>query len=128
MFTVFRKSSNGNPPGRLPPSGSFRSAFVSRFKFGASRVNCSVQRAHHAWGTLVRWLRAFFRLHWKGALVVRDKLRLNEEALHLLLAGVVGLIGGAVTLAYHAANQFIKWLAFGSRGDFLEIAGQLAAQ
>ena len=128
MFTVFHKSSNGNPPGRLPPPGSFRSAFVSRFKFGASRVNCSVQRAHHAWGTLVRWLRAFFRLHWKGALVVRDKLRLNEEALHLLLAGVVGLIGGAVTLAYHAANQFIKWLAFGSRGDFLEIAGQLAAQ
>ena len=81
-----------------------------------------MQRARQAWGQIIHWTRAFFRLHWKGALRVRDKLRLNEEALHLVLAGLVGVIGGAATLAYHGANQFIKWLAFGSTGDFLEIA------
>jgi CIC family chloride channel protein len=81
-----------------------------------------VQRARHAWGTIVRWTRAFFRLHWKGALLIRDKLRLNEEALHLVLAGLVGVIGGATNLAYHGCNQFIKWLAFGNFGNFLEIA------
>ena len=81
-----------------------------------------MQRARQAWGNIVRWTRAFFRLHWKGALLIRDKLRINEEAQNLLLAGVVGVIGGATNLAYHASNQFIKWISFGSAGDFLEIA------
>lgn len=84
-----------------------------------------MQRAHHAGGKAIRSVRAYFRLHWKGALLLRDRLRLNEDALHLLLAGLVGLIGGATNLAYHACNQFIKWIAFGSTGDFLEIAQQL---
>ena len=62
-------------------------------------------------------------------MLLRDKLRVNEDALHLLLAGVVGIIGGATNLAYHACNQFIKWIAFGSKdGDFLQIAQQLAAE
>jgi chloride channel protein, CIC family len=87
-----------------------------------------VHRAHHAWGKVVYWIRAFFRLHWKAALLLRDKLRVNEDALHLVMAGLVGLIGGAINLAYHASNQFIKWIAFGSGGDFLEIANQLGTQ
>ncbi len=70
----------------------------------------------------MEWIRAFFRLHWKGALLLRDKLRLNEEALHLVLAGLIGVVGGAVNLIYHACNQFIKWIAFNHGGDFLEIA------
>ena len=81
-----------------------------------------MQRAREAWGKIVREVRAFFRLHWQGALLIREKLRLNEEALHLLLAGLVGVIGGATSLAYHAGSQFIKWLAFGQTGNFLEIA------
>lgn len=81
-----------------------------------------MQRARQAWGKIIHRTRAFFRLHWKGALLIRDKLRLNEEALHLVMAGLVGVIGGAATLAYHGASQFIKWIAFGSTGDFLQIA------
>ena len=53
------------------------------------------------------WVRAFFRLHWKALLLLRDRLRINEEALHLVLAGVIGVIGGAVNLVYHACNEFI---------------------
>ena len=71
---------------------------------------------------------AFFRRHWKRALLLRDKLRLNEDALHLVMAGIVGVIGGATNLVYHACNQVIKWLAFGSTGDFLEVADHLATQ
>jgi CIC family chloride channel protein len=84
-----------------------------------------VQRVRQAGEKLVRRVRAFFRLHWQGALIVREKLRLNEEALHLLLAGLVGVIGGATNLAYHACNQFIKWIAYHETGDFLEIAARV---
>jgi chloride channel protein, CIC family len=89
---------------------------------GKLPLHCGVDTAHNVWGKLVQWARAFFRLHWKAALLIRDRLRLNEEALHLILAGCVGVIGGGVNMAYHACNQFIKWLAFGTTGDFLEIA------
>ena len=74
----------------------------------------------------MRRVRAFFRRHWQGALLIREKLRLNEDALHLLLAGLVGVIGGATNLAYHACNQFIKWIAYQETGDFLQIAKHVA--
>lgn len=80
-----------------------------------------MERAN-AWERLLRWVRAFIRLHWQAALLLRDKLRLNEEAWHLVLAGVVGVIGGLTNLAYNACNRFIKLVAFGESGDFLEIA------
>jgi CIC family chloride channel protein len=81
-----------------------------------------VDRASKAWRGFIIRLRAFFRLHWKAALLLRDRLRINEEALHLLLAGVVGVIGGAVKLAYYACNEFIQWIAFGAGGGFLDIS------
>ncbi|HTD68297.1 MAG TPA: chloride channel protein [Candidatus Limnocylindria bacterium] len=86
-----------------------------------------MQRAREAWGDFERWLRAFFRLHWKGALLLRDKLRLNEDAFHLILAGAVGVIGGATSLVYHACGQTIKWIAFGQTGGFLDIARTVPA-
>ncbi len=85
-----------------------------------------MQRVRQAGEKLVRRVRAFFRLHWQGALIIREKLRLNEDALHLLLAGLVGVIGGATNLAYHAANQFIKLIAYQETGDFLQIAKHVA--
>lgn len=81
-----------------------------------------MQRAHEVWGSFIGKVRAFFRRHWQGALLIRERLRLNEDALHLILAGIVGVIGGATSLVYHALNQSIKWVAFGQPGDFLEIA------
>ncbi|HWN96499.1 MAG TPA: chloride channel protein [Methylomirabilota bacterium] len=80
-----------------------------------------MQRVDSAWEKTVRRLRAFFRLHWKGALLIRDKLRLNEDAFHLLLAGMVGVIGGGAQAAFHAANRLIKLLVFGESGDFATI-------
>ncbi len=83
-----------------------------------------MQRARDAWVEFVRRARAYFHLHWRGALLIRDKLRINEEAMNLIIAGVVGVLGGTASITYHACNNFIKWLAFGSTGDFLEIAAR----
>lgn len=84
-----------------------------------------MERARNAAEDLIRSIRAFFRLHWKGALLIRDKLRLNEEALHLVLAGLVGVIGGATQTVYHSLNELIRLIAFGQSDDFLTIAAHV---
>ena len=38
--------------------------------------------------------RNFFRRYWQTALHWREKLVFKEEAFHLLLAAIVGFIGG----------------------------------
>ena len=48
---------------------------------------------------------AFFRRHWQRALIIRDWLRLSEEAFHLLLAAIVGIIGGLTYWIYYICNQ-----------------------
>lgn len=54
--------------------------------------------------------RAFLRLHWRGALRVRERLKVSEEAVHLVLAGGVGIIGGIVNLVFHVAGAQIEGL------------------
>lgn len=51
---------------------------------------------------------AFWRQHWRGALRVRERLKISEEAVHLLLAGVVGIMGGIVNLVFHVAGAGIE--------------------
>jgi CIC family chloride channel protein len=52
--------------------------------------------------------RDFLRRHWQGALHWREKLVLKEEAFHLILAGMVGVIGGVVNLFFYEAVHFIQ--------------------
>ncbi len=54
--------------------------------------------------------RNFFRRHWQGALHWREKLVFREEAFHLLLAGLVGVIGGAVNLFFYYAGEMVQRL------------------
>jgi CIC family chloride channel protein len=74
---------------------------------------------------LLRAGREFFWQHWRRVLVWRDRLRLSEEAFHLILACIIGLIGGMTNLAYHAANQLIQLLVLSRPGDLPEIADAL---
>ena len=79
--------------------------------------------------TVARLLNAaheFFRRHWKRALIIRDRLRVSEEAFHLVLATIIGVVGGLTNLIYHSLSQLTKWLVLGRTGDLLEIAGALA--
>ena len=67
-------------------------------------------------------LRVFFRRHWRRALVVRGKVKFSEDALHLLLAGVVGIIGGLVNLVFYYGTEWVKELFFRRPGDPVEVA------
>lgn len=69
----------------------------------------------------------FFRRHWQRALILRDWIRLNEEAVHLVMAGLVGVIGGVTTWIYFGVNRLVQWCVFGKPGDILEIAKELPA-
>src|SRR5262249_38899751 len=50
----------------------------------------------------------------------RQKLVLKEEAFHLILAGIVGIIGGIVNMIFYKADHWIQ------PGNILEVAENLA--
>ena len=80
-------------------------------------------RLDEFWGRL----NEFFSRHWKRLLLLRDRLRMSEEAFHILIAAVIGLIGGGTNFAYHVCNQVMKWLVLGRTDDLPEIAKGLVA-
>ena len=63
--------------------------------------------------------RDFLHRHWRRALHWRQKLVLNEETFHLVLAGIVGVIGGLVNLFFFYAVHLVQ------PGDPVEVAGRL---
>ncbi len=63
--------------------------------------------------------REYLHQHWQRALQLREKLTLKEEAFHLVLAGVVGVIGGLVNLFFYYAVHLIQ------ASDPVEVAGRL---
>lgn len=67
-------------------------------------------------------LRAFLRLRWRRALRWRWQYRPSEEALHLLLAGGVGLIGGLVNVVFFYAIHGSAWLFLDTARDPAEVA------
>jgi len=75
---------------------------------------------------LVGDIRNFFRRHWRRALEVRGKIQFSEDALHLLLAGVVGVIGGLVNLIFYYGTEWVKGLFLRRPGDPVEVAEMLA--
>jgi CIC family chloride channel protein len=42
----------------------------------------------------------FVRRHWQGFLAWRERFRFTEEALHLVMAGGIGVIGGVVNVVF----------------------------
>jgi hypothetical protein len=52
--------------------------------------------------------RNFFRRHGQAMLHWREKLVFNEEAFHLLLAGIIGIIGGSVNLFFFYAGETVQ--------------------
>ncbi len=68
---------------------------------------------------MVAKARDYLHRHWRRALRWREKLVLNEEAFHLVLAGLVGVIGGLVNLFFYYAVHLIQ------PGDPVEVAGRL---
>jgi chloride channel protein, CIC family len=70
-------------------------------------------------GTVARRARAAFRRHGRKLLRWREKLRLSEEAVHLVLAGCVGVVGGMVNLALYWLNVGVQGVALSGFDDVL---------
>jgi CIC family chloride channel protein len=71
---------------------------------------------------LIGELHQFFQRHWQRALRVREKLKFSEEALHLVIAGGVGVIGGLVNLLFYYATESVKMLFLRHPGEPAEVA------
>ena len=71
------------------------------------------------------WTQDFFQRHWRRLLLIRERFRLSEEAFHIIMAGVVGLIGGVTNLAYHWASRVVQLGIFGHIGDLPELGREL---
>jgi CIC family chloride channel protein len=59
---------------------------------------------------LVNWAPNYFRRYWQAALRWREKIVFKEETFHLLLAGVIGVIGGSVNLFFFYAGEMVQRL------------------
>jgi ABC-type bacteriocin/lantibiotic exporter with double-glycine peptidase domain len=81
-----------------------------KIKIRIKRKFASCAKNNHKWTqrmaawptTFERFLataRNYLRRHWQKALQVRERLWLSQEALHLLMAGVVGLMGGVINVS-----------------------------
>ena len=70
--------------------------------------------------------RDFFRRHWQGALAWRQKLVVKEEAFHLVLAGIVGVIGGSVNLFFYYAGEMVQRLFVPQPADPVKAAEMFA--
>lgn len=60
--------------------------------------------------------------HWRRALRLRERLRWNEEFFHLLLAALVGVLGGVVNLVFYLAIESVKQFTLHRPGDLAEVA------
>jgi chloride channel protein, CIC family len=57
---------------------------------------------------------------------VRERLRIREETIHLLLATGVGIIGGVVNVLFFQGGEVLKSTILSGQGDLVDIARQLA--
>lgn len=64
----------------------------------------------------------FFRKNLRRALAIREKLRVNEETLHLIAAGLVGVIGGVTNYIFFTAMELVMRVALHGTGEVIEIA------
>jgi H+/Cl- antiporter ClcA/CBS domain-containing protein len=67
----------------------------------------------------------YFRRHWQRALRVREGLHFSEEAFHLVLAGGVGIIGGAVNILFYYATEWVRLLFQRQPGELVEVAEKM---
>ena len=77
------------------------------------------------WQKVKTSLHNFFRRHWQRALIIRDWIRLSEEALHLILAALIGIAGGLINWIYYVCNYLVQLALLQETGDILAIANRM---
>jgi len=71
---------------------------------------------------LGRRVRLFFRRHWQRAVQWREKVVLREEAFHLVLAGVIGVLGGFINVFFYYGGEIVQRIILHTAGDPVEEA------
>ncbi len=70
--------------------------------------------------TLLHSWHLFVRRHWQGFLAWRQRFRFTEEALHLAIAGCIGIIGGVVNVVFVKVIVGLQdWVWMGEEGPTL---------
>jgi chloride channel protein, CIC family len=77
------------------------------------------------WQEVKAGTRSFFRRHWQRALIIRNWLRLSEEAFHLILAALIGIGGGLINWIYYVCNYLLHLTVLQETGDILAIANRM---
>jgi len=72
----------------------------------------------------VERVRNFVRRHWLKALQIRERVVLSEEAFHLMLAGVVGLMGGVIDVLFYLSIEGVQRLLLGHPGETIVEVGR----
>jgi CIC family chloride channel protein len=73
--------------------------------------------------TFYQATRAYIREHWRRLLKIREHLRVSEEAVHLVIAGGVGVCGGLINILFYQAIAIIQFALTGERGhNIVEVA------
>ncbi|MGN6387596.1 MAG: chloride channel protein, partial [Verrucomicrobiota bacterium] len=67
----------------------------------------------------------FLRRHLQRALAIRERIGINEETFHLILAGFVGILGGLTNLLFYASVELVMAWALHGTGDVADIAAHL---
>ena len=117
------------PPRSIVLSNARRSGAAAELRLvnvGAGRQGGAVNSVRNSVARMVSAGRALLRRKWQRALALRERIVFSEEAFHLLLAGIVGVLGAVTNLVFYLALESVKYLALGSTGDLTEIAHQLS--
>ncbi len=70
--------------------------------------------------------RNYLRQHWQRALQVRQRLVLSQEALHLLMAAGVGVLGAMTNVLFYLCIEGARYLFLGEPGhDIVAVAEEL---
>ncbi len=71
------------------------------------------------------YARGFARRNWRRLLRLRERVFLSEEAFHLLMAGVVGVLGGVTNFLFYHGTEWVKHFTLRRPGDLAEVAEML---
>lgn len=74
------------------------------------------------WDRLGVAARGFFTRHWQRWLIWRERLRVSEDAFHVVVAVLVGSVAGLANFLFYLATESVKLLTLHRPGDLVDIA------
>lgn len=79
--------------------------------------------------TFYQAARTYIRTHWRRLLDIRERLHVSEEAVHLVLAGCVGVCGGFINILFYKAVALIQYMLTGEHGhNIVEVSEHLVKE